>query len=82
MTATPSVKPAPVVGPVLDATLSPPEPPPGALLRALREDPKAMVYFLNVGDGDTQLLLLPPTAATASRAWSSWTSPPPPSCPP
>jgi beta-lactamase superfamily II metal-dependent hydrolase len=34
---------------------------PGALLAAIAEDPDALVYFLlNVGDGDTQLLLLPP----------------------
>jgi hypothetical protein len=33
---------------------------PGSLLQAISDDPQALVYvLLNVGDGDTQLLLLP-----------------------
>jgi glyoxylase-like metal-dependent hydrolase (beta-lactamase superfamily II) len=33
----------------------------GSLIQAILDDPDALVYFLlNVGDGDTQLLLLPP----------------------
>lgn len=50
-----------VVGDVPDATLADPEAPPGSLVNAIGADPDALVYFLvNVGDGDTQLLLLPP----------------------
>jgi beta-lactamase superfamily II metal-dependent hydrolase len=49
------------VGPVPQASLDAVAPAPGALLAAIAEDPDALVYFLvNVGDGDTQLLLLPP----------------------
>ena len=51
----------PVVGIVPDAGLSDPEAAPGSLVNAIAADPDALVYFLvNVGDGDTQLLLLPP----------------------
>lgn len=58
----------PVVGAVAETTLAPPEPPPGALLHALTKDPNALVYFLlNVGDGDTQLLLLPPDSGDHVR---------------
>ena len=68
MTRPASTTPTPVVGPVPEATLCPPEPAPGALLRALGQDPAAMVYFLlNVGDGDTQLLLLPPDSGDGIR---------------
>jgi beta-lactamase superfamily II metal-dependent hydrolase len=68
VTPPPPRKPAPVVGPIPDSTLAPVEPPPGALLRALAEDPAAMVYFLlNVGDGDTQLILLPPDSGDGVR---------------
>ena len=50
-----------VVGPVPDASLDAPAPAPGSLVAAIAADPDALVYFLlNVGDGDTQLLLLPP----------------------
>jgi beta-lactamase superfamily II metal-dependent hydrolase len=50
-----------VVGKVPDASLSDPEAAPGSLVNAIATDPDALVYFLvNVGDGDTQLLLLPP----------------------
>lgn len=63
-----STKSAPVVGPVPEATLSPPAPPPGPLLQALSNDPQAMLYFLlNVGDGDTQLVLLPPDSGDGIR---------------
>src|SRR5439155_603895 len=52
---------APVVTAVPDVTLAAAQPAPGALLSAIAADPGALVYFLvNVGDGDTQLLLLPP----------------------
>lgn len=57
-----------VVDPVDAATLAPPEPDPGGLVRALRADPEALAYFLlNVGDGDTQLLLLPPDSDDGVR---------------
>ncbi|MBV9820817.1 MAG: MBL fold metallo-hydrolase [Actinobacteria bacterium] len=50
-----------VVGPVPDASLAPAGPAPGALLAAVADDPDALLYFLlNVGDGDAQLLVLPP----------------------
>lgn len=53
----------PVVGAVPDTSLAQPEAPPGSLINALAADPDALVYFLiNVGDGDTQLLLLPPNS--------------------
>lgn len=53
----------PVVGTVPDTSLAQPEAPPGSLINALAADPDALVYFLiNVGDGDTQLLLLPPNS--------------------
>ena len=50
-----------VVAPVPDASLAAVAAAPGSLLAAIAADPDALVYFLlNVGDGDTQLLLLPP----------------------
>ncbi|MDQ1739090.1 MAG: competence protein ComEC [Pseudonocardiales bacterium] len=50
-----------VVGLVPDASLDSVAAAPGSLLAAITEDRDALVYFLlNVGDGDTQLLLLPP----------------------
>jgi beta-lactamase superfamily II metal-dependent hydrolase len=50
-----------VLAPVRANTIKRPLAPPGALVKAIREDTTALVYFLlNVGDGDTQLLLLPP----------------------
>jgi beta-lactamase superfamily II metal-dependent hydrolase len=56
MTAAPTV-----VGTVPDASLADPEEAPGSLINAITADPDALVYFLiNVGDGDTQLFLLPP----------------------
>lgn len=67
MTA-PRVRVAPVVGRVPESTLGPREPKPGALLRAIHDDPQALVYFLlNVGDGDTQLLMLPPDSGDKVR---------------
>ncbi len=58
---TPPTAAPPVVGSVPDAFLGEPGPGDGALLGAIAKDPGALVYFLlNVGDGDTQLLLLPP----------------------
>jgi len=54
---------APVLAPVLATTLRAPSPAPGALVEAIRSDRQALVYFLlNVGDGDSQLLLLPPNS--------------------
>jgi hypothetical protein len=51
----------PVAEKVPDASLADPEAAPGSLVNAIAADPDALVYFLvNVGDGDTQLLLLPP----------------------
>lgn len=59
---------APVVTPVAARTLAAATPPPGALVDAIRCDPDALVYFLlNVGDGDTQLLLLPPDSNDRQR---------------
>jgi hypothetical protein len=41
---------------------------PGAFLREVEAEPGALVYFLlNVGDGDTQLILLPADARTGRR---------------
>ncbi len=60
--------PLPVVGTVPDATLADPEVAPGSLIHAITDDPDALVYFLvNVGDGDTQLLLLPPDSSDGIR---------------
>jgi metallo-beta-lactamase superfamily protein len=60
--------PAEIVGPVPEASLDPVAPPPGSLLSAMLDDPDALVYFLlNVGDGDTQLLLLPPDSNDHKR---------------
>jgi hypothetical protein len=50
-----------VLQPVDPATLEPAGDGVGALVEAVLEEPDALVYFLlNVGDGDTQLVLLPP----------------------
>jgi beta-lactamase superfamily II metal-dependent hydrolase len=50
-----------VVNTLVDADLTVAEPAPGSLINAIAADPDALVYFLvNVGDGDTQLLVLPP----------------------
>lgn len=59
---------APVVGTVPDASLADPEVAPGSFVNAINDDPEALVYFLlNVGDGDTQLLLLPPDSGDGIR---------------
>jgi beta-lactamase superfamily II metal-dependent hydrolase len=51
---------APVLQPVPSSTLAARESGDGALLKAIKKDPDALVYFLvNVGDGDTQLIVLP-----------------------
>jgi len=48
--------------------LSAPVPGDGAFVRACRDDPDALLYFLlNVGDGDTQLLVLPPHSRDGQR---------------
>jgi hypothetical protein len=50
-----------VLQPVESDTLAPAKAGTGALVEAILDEPDALVYFLlNVGDGDTQLLLLPP----------------------
>ena len=57
-----------VIQPVESDTLAPATAGPGALVEAILEDPRALVYFLlNVGDGDTQLLLLPPDSNDGAR---------------
>ncbi len=54
------MSPTAVVVPVPERTLEAPTPAPGSLVQVIAADPEALVYFLlNVGDGDTQLLLLP-----------------------
>lgn len=51
---------SPVVGRVSEASLADAVPAPGALVSAMRDDPDALVYLLlNVGDGDSQVILLP-----------------------
>lgn len=53
-------------------------------LRACDDQPDSLIYFLlNVGDGDTQLILLPAEPGIRREAggrWS-WTSPPTTSSP-
>ena len=57
-----------VIRPVEPETLAPATAGSGALVEAILEDPGALVYFLlNVGDGDTQLLLLPPDSNDGAR---------------
>lgn len=57
-----------VLQPVDPATLAPAGDGVGALVEAVLEAPDALVYFLlNVGDGDTQLLLLPPDSNDKMR---------------
>jgi len=57
-----------VILPVDEATLDPPQPGRGAFLDAVDADAGALLYFLlNVGDGDTQLLVLPPNSNDAKR---------------
>jgi beta-lactamase superfamily II metal-dependent hydrolase len=57
-----------VLQPVDPATLAPAGDGVGALVEAVLEEPDALVYFLlNVGDGDTQLLLLPPDSNDKMR---------------
>lgn len=66
-TAAPVGSPASVVGPVASKTLAPAGQP-HDLVEAIRAEPGALVYFLlNVGDGDTQLLLLPADSRDAVR---------------
>lgn len=57
-----------VIQPVESDTLAPAATGAGALVDAIVDDPHALVYFLlNVGDGDTQLLLLPPDSNDGVR---------------
>ena len=57
-----------VLHPVGSDTLAPAEDGAGALVQAMLDEPDALVYFLlNVGDGDTQLLLLPPDSNDKQR---------------
>ncbi len=66
--AAPVGSPATVVGPVRAASLSAPTAGPGALLEAWRAAPDALAYFLlNVGDGDTQVVVLPPDSHDGVR---------------
>ncbi|MEO6700436.1 MAG: MBL fold metallo-hydrolase [Jatrophihabitantaceae bacterium] len=59
---------SPVVDPVPDSSLAAPTVAPGSLLQAIANDPTALLYFLvNVGDGDTQLLVLPPDSNDGQR---------------
>lgn len=60
--------PATVVRPVRSASLAPAGPGRGSLVEALEEQPDALVHFvLNVGDGDSQVLLLPPGGGDGQR---------------
>lgn len=64
----PASAPNRVIRPVPTNTLRDPAKAPGSLVTAIHEDPEALVYFLlNVGDGDTQLLLLPPDSNDGRR---------------
>lgn len=57
-----------VLHPVEMDTLAPAEDGVGALVQAMIDEPDALVYFLlNVGDGDTQLLVLPPDSNDKER---------------
>jgi competence protein ComEC len=57
-----------VVEPVAAKTLRAGERTPGSLVNAMRADPQALAYFLlNVGDGDTQLIVLPPDSSDRRR---------------
>ena len=56
----PRLQDAPVVPPVPKTALAAGTNAPGSLIEALHADPRAFAYILlNVGDGDTQLLILP-----------------------
>jgi hypothetical protein len=56
----PRLRDVPVIMPIPNRALGPEVEPPGALAKALRDDPECLAYILlNVGDGDTQLILLP-----------------------
>ena len=66
--AAPAGSPATVVRPVRSASLAPAAPGRGSLVEALEEQPDALVHFLlNVGDGDSQVLLLPPGGTDGDR---------------
>ncbi len=57
---TPRLLDVPIVEAVSEATLEAAAAAPGSLVAAMKADPLALVYFLlNVGDGDSQLLVLP-----------------------
>jgi beta-lactamase superfamily II metal-dependent hydrolase len=52
--------PVAIVSPVPEKILARPTEAPGSFVQALQADPQALVYMLlNVGDGDTQLIMLP-----------------------
>ncbi len=62
------IGPAAVIARVPADTLEEPKADPGSLVEAISADDQALVYFLlNVGDGDTQLLLLPPDSLNGQR---------------
>ena len=51
----------PVLSPVPSASLAQPTAAPGSFLSAVAAEPDSLLYFLvNVGDGDTQLIVMPP----------------------
>lgn len=65
---TPPPAPDRTIRPVPTKTLHAPTKAPGSLVTAMLQDPEALAYFLlNVGDGDTQLLLLPPDSNDGQR---------------
>ena len=60
MTSPPRTSSLPIISPVPDDTLAPLTEAPGSFVQALHADPQALVYMLlNVGDGDSQLIMLP-----------------------
>ena len=60
MTSPPLTPSLQIISPVPDDTLAPATESPGSFVEALRADPEALVYMLlNVGDGDSQLIMLP-----------------------
>lgn len=59
-TPVPTLLDVPVVNPLPASALDTAEAHPGSLVKAIAAEPDALVYFLlNVGDGDSQVLLLP-----------------------
>lgn len=66
--AAPRLLDVPVVEPVAERALSTAASPPGHLVNAMKADPQALLYcLLNVGDGDSQLLVLPENESGVRR---------------